>query len=264
MYEVHSHLDEPEQGGALVLIDEIAAHMHPSWQQGLVPALARTFETVQFVANTHSPLVVGSMDPEDVKIVHRAPLVAPVDGLVQVREGSGGWQEVLVKPDEGDPHELRVPPSAGLLVRDGHTVGQGDRLTKEDAQVAVDPMGFDARGWRADQLLTSPAFDLNTSRNPETEQVMLEYTRLAAMDKRLPEDEKQYLELAQELEMKLPSPQESEEARKAFELIRASVSAQLEEIPEEDRAKVLDEVKVQLLEAVTRSRRPRGGSLDSP
>jgi len=46
---------------AIVLIDEIDAHLHPAWQQILVDRLSTEFPNVQFIATTHSPLIVGGM-----------------------------------------------------------------------------------------------------------------------------------------------------------------------------------------------------------
>lgn len=52
---------DPLQRHALVLLDEIDAHMHPSWQQSLVERLGKAFPAVQFIASTHSPLIAGSL-----------------------------------------------------------------------------------------------------------------------------------------------------------------------------------------------------------
>lgn len=42
---------------AVVLIDEIDAHLHPAWQRDIGPWLTGHFPLVQFVVTTHSPLV---------------------------------------------------------------------------------------------------------------------------------------------------------------------------------------------------------------
>ncbi len=47
---------------ALLLIDEIDAHMHPKWQQSFVDAFREQFPNVQIIATTHSPFVVANMD----------------------------------------------------------------------------------------------------------------------------------------------------------------------------------------------------------
>jgi formylglycine-generating enzyme required for sulfatase activity/predicted MPP superfamily phosphohydrolase len=64
LYEVHydsNNVTDPTQEYALVLMDEIDAHMHPKWQQTLVAKLKKIFPNVQVIASTHSPLVVAGM-----------------------------------------------------------------------------------------------------------------------------------------------------------------------------------------------------------
>ncbi|XXT22465.1 AAA family ATPase [Sorangium sp. So ce429] len=41
----------------IVLIDEVDAHLHPSWQRRIGPWLRKHFPAIQFVVTTHSPLV---------------------------------------------------------------------------------------------------------------------------------------------------------------------------------------------------------------
>jgi hypothetical protein len=71
LYEVYGDDTDPAGRYALVLIDEIDAHMHPEWQQTVVHGLREVFPRVQFVATTHSPLVVGGMAPEQVVRLRR-------------------------------------------------------------------------------------------------------------------------------------------------------------------------------------------------
>ena len=56
----------PTHSFALVLIDELDAHMHPRWQQVLVHRLKQAFPNVQFIANTHSPLIVSGLEKDEV------------------------------------------------------------------------------------------------------------------------------------------------------------------------------------------------------
>lgn len=44
---------------AIVIIDELDAHLHPSWQRRIARILIEAFPNVQFIASSHSPLVVG-------------------------------------------------------------------------------------------------------------------------------------------------------------------------------------------------------------
>lgn len=66
LYEIYDPEDKPEDQHGLVLIDEIDAHMHPQWQQSLVKSLTEVFPNLQFVATTHSPLMVSGMPVEQV------------------------------------------------------------------------------------------------------------------------------------------------------------------------------------------------------
>lgn len=66
MYEIYGDEQDPTQRYALVLIDEIDAHMHPEWQQSVVQDMTSIFPNVQFIATTHSPLVVSGMEARQV------------------------------------------------------------------------------------------------------------------------------------------------------------------------------------------------------
>lgn len=64
LYEVYGDTEEdPTKRYALVIMDEIDAHMHPEWQHSLVYSLKSVFPNIQFIVSTHSPLVVGGMLP---------------------------------------------------------------------------------------------------------------------------------------------------------------------------------------------------------
>jgi hypothetical protein len=69
LYEVHPDTDDYKLGAALVLVDEVDAHMHPAWQRRFATQLASIFPNVQVLATTHSPLIVGSLDREQITIL---------------------------------------------------------------------------------------------------------------------------------------------------------------------------------------------------
>lgn len=50
----------------VVLIDELDLHLHPKWQRRVIEDLRKTFPSIQFVATTHSPQIVGELPPEEV------------------------------------------------------------------------------------------------------------------------------------------------------------------------------------------------------
>lgn len=52
----------------IVLIDEIDAHLHPTWQREIVPLLLDLFPSIQFFVTTHSPQTIASIKSEQVFI----------------------------------------------------------------------------------------------------------------------------------------------------------------------------------------------------
>lgn len=44
----------------IILIDELDMHLHPKWQWKVIEALEKTFPKVQFIAATHSPILIAS------------------------------------------------------------------------------------------------------------------------------------------------------------------------------------------------------------
>lgn len=55
----------------IVLIDEIDLHLHPSWQQRILPDLVRTFPNIQFIVTTHSPQVLTTVNRENIRLLGR-------------------------------------------------------------------------------------------------------------------------------------------------------------------------------------------------
>lgn len=110
----------------IVLVDEIDLHLHPRWQQEVVGKLARAFPKLQFILTTHSPLVVGSVQAKNVRVLQESKgeilistldqevrgltsdqvLLSPSFGLTTVREAE--FMKQLAQTEQraraGDPH----------------------------------------------------------------------------------------------------------------------------------------------------------------
>ena len=67
MAQGNPHLDDPLTSEAVVLIDEIELHLHPSWQQRILADLRRTFPNAQFIVSTHSPQVLTTVSPKHIR-----------------------------------------------------------------------------------------------------------------------------------------------------------------------------------------------------
>ena len=64
---------DPKRMEGLVLIDEIDLYLHPTWQVGFIRALRDTFPRLQFIATTHSPILLTGLRREEVLVLARDP-----------------------------------------------------------------------------------------------------------------------------------------------------------------------------------------------
>jgi predicted ATP-binding protein involved in virulence len=85
LYDIYPQSDRPEQKAAIVLIDEIDAHLHPEWQRTLVELTKNFFPKVQIVATSHSSLLAGALRGEELFVLNRDDddRVAPVPQKVE-------------------------------------------------------------------------------------------------------------------------------------------------------------------------------------
>ena len=60
-----------EKQPAILLIDEIENHLHPTWQRRVIPALLEHFPGLQIFATTHSPFVVAGLKAGQVHLLKR-------------------------------------------------------------------------------------------------------------------------------------------------------------------------------------------------
>lgn len=68
MYEVWNGMTSAQ---AFILIDEIDAHLHPSWRLAIVEALRDTFPLAQFLMTTHDPLPLRGLADGEIAILDR-------------------------------------------------------------------------------------------------------------------------------------------------------------------------------------------------
>ena len=60
-----------EKKPAILLIDEIENHLHPTWQRRVIPALLDHFPGLQLFATTHSPFMVAGLKAGQVHLLNR-------------------------------------------------------------------------------------------------------------------------------------------------------------------------------------------------
>lgn len=110
----------------LVLIDELDLFLHPTWQVILVHALRKTFPGMQFVASTHSPLILAGLHPNRDQIVR-----------LQIDPTSGS---IVRAPVEADPRTMTGTEllRAYFNIDDIHP-GEAGRALRDYRYLAANP-----------------------------------------------------------------------------------------------------------------------------
>ncbi|WP_376742274.1 AAA family ATPase [Ensifer canadensis] len=78
-----------ESATAIVLIDEIDAHLHPRWKMRIVKSLRDAFPFVQFITSTHDPLALRGLRNGEVALLRQDPMkgsvadrnLPPIEGM---------------------------------------------------------------------------------------------------------------------------------------------------------------------------------------
>ena len=60
-----------ENEPAILIIDEIDAHLHPSWQRQIIPTLTKRFQNLQIFCSTHSPLMLAGLERGQAQLLSR-------------------------------------------------------------------------------------------------------------------------------------------------------------------------------------------------
>lgn len=76
----------------VVLIDEIDMHLHPNWQWRVVKALQTTFPKVQFIATTHSPIIMASCKDENMIMLNPVDQFLDMPSEIRQENTVKGWQ----------------------------------------------------------------------------------------------------------------------------------------------------------------------------
>ncbi len=128
-------LEEP----AVVLIDEIDLHLHPRWQRKIMSQFSDHFTNVQFVATTHSPLMITSMIDVNVAVLSQTE---PGDHVViendpEVIEGWRLDQTLVSLFGLETARSLRVE----TLMKDREKLLEKEHVTPQDKNILRDIAG---------------------------------------------------------------------------------------------------------------------------
>jgi hypothetical protein len=177
--------------------------------------------------------------PESPRLSHALVLVDEVDLHLHP-----GWQRLIL------PLLAKHFPNVQLIASTHSPLVVGSvpeanliHLQRVGGEIVPRLLKEEFAGWRSDQILTSSAFDLATTRDSVTEERMAEYHELMARDSLDPGEHERATALADDLRRQMPSAQETERGREAAELVRGAIRERLSEFPAERREEVFAEAE---------------------
>jgi energy-coupling factor transporter ATP-binding protein EcfA2 len=156
-------LEEP----AIVLIDEIDLHLHPSWQRKLIGFLSGIFKNTQFIATAHSPLVVqaaGDAKANVVLLKREGDQTVVVQNLPDVHR----WRVDQILSSELFEDASPLSPQTEkdlqrrneLLLKKRLTPKQKEELERLNQELTNQPTGTTRAERRAEDLLAQLARNL--------------------------------------------------------------------------------------------------------
>lgn len=89
MAEYYDYPEDIEAKSGILIVDEIDAHLHPSWQRRIIPSITEHFPNLQIFCSTHSPLMLAGLKSGQVQLLRRNE-----DGKVTVSRNEDdivGW-----------------------------------------------------------------------------------------------------------------------------------------------------------------------------
>jgi len=83
----------------IILIDELDAHLHPSWQIRIVDALRRAFPGIQIFASTHQPLCLRGLQEDEVSVLFRDPKTHEIEIQTNLPPTEGMRTDQILKSE---------------------------------------------------------------------------------------------------------------------------------------------------------------------
>jgi len=137
--QANPDLEDPlKDGVAIILIDELDLHLHPKWQRTIIENLTRVFPKCQFIATSHSPQIIPSLEPERIQLIKGDEILIPDRTLGM----DSNWilnhlMEASERPDDA--------AEAIHLVE--NLINEGDFSGARKAMAEFNKKGFDFPEW---------------------------------------------------------------------------------------------------------------------
>lgn len=100
---------------AIMLVDEIDLHLHPSWQQRVLQDLMRTFPLTQFIVTTHSPQVLSTIRRENIRVLSGSSAEMPLASTYGQPSGDVMHSVMLVDPQPPIDEKQKIDRLTALV-----------------------------------------------------------------------------------------------------------------------------------------------------
>ena len=166
----HPDSAKPLEEPAVVLIDEIDLHVHPRWQRTIMKQLSDHFPNVQFVATTHSPLMITSISGANVAVLKQTEAGDRV--VIENDPAAGeGWRfdQILVslfglETARSERVETLMKTRENLLQKESLTSRDRERLQTITDELSSLPTAEDPEDLEAMRIIRQAAANIRAQR----------------------------------------------------------------------------------------------------
>lgn len=129
LFERYPDSPNPLAEPAIVLVDEIDLHLHPTWQRRLIGYLNEHFPNAQFIVTAHSPLVVQSAADANIVVLRQEGDHVVIDNdVASIR----GWRVDQILTSDLFGLQSARPPQLDSLLAERTALLSKARLTPKD------------------------------------------------------------------------------------------------------------------------------------
>jgi hypothetical protein len=145
---VHDGFETLTSARAVVLVDEVEAHLHPRWKMQIMRGLRAALPNVTFIATTHDPLCLRGMGDGEVRVMQKVPgreiqgtdLPVFVEQLHNLPSVSNLTVEQLLTSDLFQLFSTDAPETDARLATIGDLLTRqrkGEALTEAEREIVV-------------------------------------------------------------------------------------------------------------------------------
>jgi predicted ATP-binding protein involved in virulence len=133
LFDRYPESENPLAEPAILLVDEIDLHLHPTWQKKLTGFLLEKFPKTQFIVTAHSPLVIQSASEHNLVLLKKTEDGKDVEidnNPVSVKN----WRIEQILTSDLFGLETTLPPKTEELMRQRNQILSKSKITKKDKE----------------------------------------------------------------------------------------------------------------------------------